>query len=476
MPRLFNILTLLLILFTNLITFGQSFFETDIKEAFRKSKKENRNLIIFRCDSTSINNYKKKKKSFPVTYYSLDSLFNSNDLRTKILEEYFILKLEKNNEKPSEIEFSNKFFNENNPNFIIFSPDSSLLTYLKADYYSTGYINDILSKFKDGIIENSEKAFQLKILEASRKNNLLSDIELLELIRLRTIFNLKSREHLNELALKKGKLTGDFQYLVTNQDLKTNDPFVVYILNYQKENNSFWEQTKLGLINDILKNARLNSDKIEFESSLQLQENYYKNFIQKHQDLINLKYTEHAISDLKESQFHERMDFYLGIADTLNIIKNGLIYADSLTTNYQKKRDYYLKVKMPIANFYNESDSEFNDRLENKQKYNEELIRTKSREYDEFNADLLNTISWNFYIYSTDTSNLTKALSWSEFSLKLNSTPEKIDTYAHLLFALGQTYKAINTQIKAIKAAEKDEMYKELIENMKLELKRFQNK
>jgi hypothetical protein len=200
MPRLFNILTLLLILLTNLITFGQSFFETDIKEAFRKSKKENRNLIIFRCDSTSINNYKKKKRSFPVTYYSLDSLFNSNDLRTKILEEYFILKLEKNNEKPSEIEFSNKFFNENNPNFIIFSPDSSLLTYLKADYYSTGYINDILSKFKDGIIENSEKAFQLKILEASRKNNLLSDIELLELIRLRTIFNLKSREHLNELV------------------------------------------------------------------------------------------------------------------------------------------------------------------------------------------------------------------------------------------------------------------------------------
>jgi hypothetical protein len=278
------------------------------------------------------------------------------------------------------------------------------------------------------------------------------------------------------LALKKGKLTGDFQYLVTNQDLKTNDPFVVYILNYQKENNSFWEQTKLGLINDILKNARLNSDKIEFESSLQLQENYYKNFIQKHQDLINLKYTEHTISDLKESQFHERMDFYLRIADTLNIIKNGLIYADSLTTNYQKKRDYYLKVKMPIANFYNESDSEFNDRLENKQKYNEDLIRPKSREYDEFNADLLNTISWNFYLYSTDTSNLTKALSWSEFSLKLNSTPEKIDTYAHLLFALGQTYKAINTQIKAIKAAEKDEMYKELIENMKLELKRFQNK
>ena len=469
-----KILVLFLVLFSNLPTFGQSFYETDLNEAFKKSKKENKNLIIYRCDSTGIkSNY---NGVFPVTYYSLDSLLYTQDLRKKMLNEYVFLRLEKNTKKRLEAEFNNSFFNEYEPNFIIFSPDSILLTYLKAGPYYTGFIKDILNEFKNGIIENNEKALKLKDLEDRRKKNKLNNTELLELIRLRATFNLKSRNHLNELALNGGKLTGDFQYLVENQDLKSNDPFVTYILKYEKENNSFWEQTKLGLINDISKNANINSDKIEFENSLLLQENYYTNLIQKSQDSSKVKYKEQALSDFKERQIYERLNYYVRISDTLNIIKNGLIYADSLTNNYQKKRDYYLKVKMPIANYYSESDSQFNERLKNKQKYFEELVKTKTREYDEEQADLLNFISWNFYLFSTDSTILEKALNWSEFSLKLNSTPEKIDTFAHLLFTLGQSNKAITFQVRAIKEAEKDEMYKELVENMKLELKRFQRK
>lgn len=66
-------------------------------------------------------------------------------------------------------------------------------------------------------------------------------------------------------------------------------------------------------------------------------------------------------------------------------------------------------------------------------------------------ADMMNSAAWHCYEMSNDESILSKALNWSSLSVALQgSNPYFLDTYAHLLFKLGQKEKAIEQQQKAV--------------------------
>jgi hypothetical protein len=82
----------------------------------------------------------------------------------------------------------------------------------------------------------------------------------------------------------------------------------------------------------------------------------------------------------------------------------------------------------------------------------------------------LNTYAWRIFQNSVDTILLNKALSWSKKSLELSKdNPMYLDTYANLLYKLGQTKEAIEIESKALELidAKEKKSYEEALDKMK---------
>jgi hypothetical protein len=68
----------------------------------------------------------------------------------------------------------------------------------------------------------------------------------------------------------------------------------------------------------------------------------------------------------------------------------------------------------------------------------------------------LNEVAWNVFLVSSDTKYLEKAASWAKKSIALKSTPENNDTYANILFKLGDKKGAIKHEKIALELAKKE--------------------
>src|ERR1044072_2316170 len=81
----------------------------------------------------------------------------------------------------------------------------------------------------------------------------------------------------------------------------------------------------------------------------------------------------------------------------------------------------------------------------------------------------LNDNAWNIFLHSSEQSQLTKALSWSEKVLRISPSPnaEYFDTYANLLYKLGRFEEAIKVQEKALKLAPDAKDIQENIQKMR---------
>ncbi|MEJ6978992.1 hypothetical protein WG906_00930 [Pedobacter sp. P351] len=83
----------------------------------------------------------------------------------------------------------------------------------------------------------------------------------------------------------------------------------------------------------------------------------------------------------------------------------------------------------------------------------------------------LNNAAWIIYTSSKNKELLSKALSWSQTSIKLDPKPEFYDTLAHLLYRLEFYYEAEQMELKAMKLAETNKRYsvkyKEALEKIK---------
>jgi len=73
-------------------------------------------------------------------------------------------------------------------------------------------------------------------------------------------------------------------------------------------------------------------------------------------------------------------------------------------------------------------------------------------------GDKLNSFAWEVFKRVSDTETLKNALRWSGRSLELSiNNPQRLDTYANLLYKLGQKEEAITKEEEALRfAAEKD--------------------
>lgn len=65
----------------------------------------------------------------------------------------------------------------------------------------------------------------------------------------------------------------------------------------------------------------------------------------------------------------------------------------------------------------------------------------------------LSELAWNFYLFVENTEKLKIAASWAKFSVDQHPAPSSIDTYASLLYKLGEKKKAIELEKQAIEMA-----------------------
>lgn len=69
------------------------------------------------------------------------------------------------------------------------------------------------------------------------------------------------------------------------------------------------------------------------------------------------------------------------------------------------------------------------------------------------NSEELNELAWKFYLFIEDENQLKIALNWAKTAVDKMTDPSPIDTYASLLFKLGNKKKAIELEEKALELA-----------------------
>lgn len=79
----------------------------------------------------------------------------------------------------------------------------------------------------------------------------------------------------------------------------------------------------------------------------------------------------------------------------------------------------------------------------------------------------LNGVAWDVFLHLDDQQALRNALEWSEVAVKREPTPEYVDTYANLLYKLGETKKAIEWEERAVKAVPDNKDLSKALEMMK---------
>ena len=111
-----------------------------------------------------------------------------------------------------------------------------------------------------------------------------------------------------------------------------------------------------------------------------------------------------------------------------------------------------------------EVDLQYNEKIKNWEEYANNAILLIDKHNRNYSADKLNDVAWTFFKNIKNKDHLEKALNWSENSVKIADNPNNNDTYACLLYVLGDTAKAMQIEERAIKLAKETNSNKEFIE------------
>jgi hypothetical protein len=167
-----------------------------------------------------------------------------------------------------------------------------------------------------------------------------------------------------------------------------------------------------------------------------------------------------------KEQYRIMTDFYYKIHDTLKYLETASVFIEK----------YYMPVSVESLK------QVYIDKAKNR--YEKEGLKTIYVEgastenmdyYAEFDimARLLNRHAWEFYITTTDSFYLKKALGWAKRSLEYNKLPYTMDTYAQLLYVNGDRKSAISAEKDALKEYQKQNLEKSIpkiekvLDNMK---------
>jgi hypothetical protein len=473
-PR--TLLSIFFLIFIFKTAFSQSINEMNIQQAFEVSKKEKKPLLIIRYDQSLIDyqDITEDKK--------LDSILKVQKNRELLENEYVIYKLNTNSEDLVNNAIQKTFILYYTPNFILFDENGNAL-----DFYNpinSAHIGvDIFEVLKDTLSKAKIKLEKRQTLEEKLDNNSITDKELYELVLLNSEVHLKSQNLFNEYAKRKLEITTEIIQIINNQEFKTDDPIVEYILQTEKPEDENWEYYQLVLIQNISEAAQMSMDKEEFEKATFLQEKYNRKVIKNNSfefegiPLYDDKLGLHIIS---EQILEEKINFYSQTNDTENLIKYGNQFAEFFLKDYSIKKNEFVEKELINGDYIFSLVSKENlDTLTSKviedRKDKDKLRKIEENRYDEYTADALNRVSWVFYQLIDDISELEKATDWSLQSTVLKPKSYFYDTHAHLLLKTGRPKEALESEQLALDLATKENDIK-YIKEYKIEIEKIKKK
>ncbi len=479
MKIIFRYTSLFLIQILSFYGFGQISGEDDLKEVFFNSRKYNKNLIIYRYDSVAVN-YARISKKQSVDYF-IDSLLKSLLIPNSIERDFIFFPVNIYTKKTEELDFLDNFYYDFTPNFIIFSPDSNLISYTNYSGRLLNYDINLIDELSDSIYRDYDDVLKRDKLVLKFQSGIITTQEIIDLIFLKSKFNLKSKNLLNWYALNQGELTSDLYSIIVKQNINSTDPIVEYFLRSEKKEDENWEYYKMGIIEHLLENAKGNFDKIEFENTMNLKENYQKILIKKNadndSDIFNIS---PALNVFKENQYIDKLYFYLSISDSSSFISTGSEFADFIIESFDKNLKEQVAIQMNIFDAISSMNLYSSDSIATYEKKNYKINRSnlEAREVNKFlnrTSEYLNLIYWNCYIYTTNSVILNRALRWSEFAISIFPTIDNIHTYSHILFTIGYKNKAIKYQKKALKLARNSSDSISRVDKLNAELIQFKS-
>lgn len=476
MSTFFKIITFVTTLIASITALAQTpSFEKNLNDAFIKAKKSNKNLLIYRYDSTSI--YLDRSNKQTTDDYLLDSLLRVSDEKNIFTKDFVLFPLEINSNKKDEKEFRSKLILDFTPDFYVFSPDSICFAHFKTYLEGQEISKNIIQEIKDSVNANNKNWISF---EQKFQKNTVSKEELLQTIEQRFILKLSSLNLLNKYASMEENLTDDLYKYIEVEHITSKDLIVQSFLHEPKDSSFQYQRKMLNRViaQRVLENAKENPDKIEFENALMMNQNAFSS-----SGAISLAAIPNTNSYLQNEFIQEQLksafEYYNWIGDTLNIIDYGIRYGNNILREYWFKYNEYLILHLLQSDFVlNSKMSSNSDERKAAMKENEKnklkKIKQLGRDYNEAYSKDLNQIAWKIYQSTQIASSLKSALKFSKFSVSLWHAPEQLDTYAHLLFALGKTKEAIRYQEMAVKGAKKSpKMYGSIVEELESELKRF---
>lgn len=438
-------------------SFAQSFNKMTLQEAFETSTSLKRPLLIIRFDQDLID------AQNPTNDKKLDSILNIPKNKEILEKEFVVYKLNTSSEDIANKAIQKTFILDYTPNFIVFDETGNVLNFYNP-IDSEDLNEEIFEALEDTIQTSKMELNRRQKLEEKYVGNTISDQEMYQLIILNSCVHIKSQEIINEYAIREGEVTNELIKIINNQEFKTQDPIVNYILKIKKPEDENWEYYKLVLIQNILEEAQISMDKEEFERAKVLQEEYNKKVIQN----TSLEYSNIPLFDdkmgleaINEKLLEENLNFYSQLNDIESIIKYGNQYASFFLKDYKRKRKEYVEKEIINGDYIfslvikENMDSLTLKAIEDRKNRNN-LTKSLEKRYDQYTADALNRVSWIFYEQVDDKEEIKKAVKWSLQSTKLKSSSHLYDTYAHLLFKMGKLNKALESELIALELAKKE--------------------
>jgi thioredoxin-related protein len=311
------------------------------------------------------------------------------------------------------------------PTFLFFSPNGKIV-HRAAGGFS---INDFLALGKNALDSNKQ---YYSLLAKYDPGNM--DTGQLKALALSYRFNGP------ELA---GKIVEDYIKRIDKKDLVKEETlrFLEQFINVPSV-----KEIADSIINSFKGNEFYTKDNIKFMSF----------FTQKSSDKgfeIFLKY-----SDKVDSAYNERYFSAKGFVANIMVAEEIQPMLDKAEKS--KSEPEWKKLREKIRKKYGEyfatrcimeGKSNWYHMQKNYEAYRKNLIQYVDKFYSDLDDWYLNDFAWSFFVKSNNVSELKEALSWSEKAVEMYPTANWMDTYANLLYKLGNRSQAILWEQVAIK-------------------------
>lgn len=426
-----NYCLIIFMFFLSVNTWSQIVPESDLNQAFNQAKSTRKDVLVYVIYPDCRQNPNCGGHRW------LDSLFNKPEI-TKVFNQNFIVyELNGESEKPEEKVLLSTIRYLYHSSLYFFSPDKERFAQFEIQTMLPDpglglVIRDTVAAYRAMIPKR--KTLKQKI--ASGQGS-LEEVEYL--MQLNNRIGIIDPDLYDHYLLQNGGLDKELLNEIRGCEcIKMDSPFFQTLIKAKDYIGRYFFH---ALAYEQVMYATWDLDSARFERALRY-------FVRTKFSVLDGKGGVALLNPHKAERADEILRFRLNFAHTAENIKDIDFYSEKriqlLQKSYKKRKKDYVSRLERFVDKPRKSGSGDPKVAQMKRKIQNE------KDFDHQEGSIYNAIAWEIVQNVQDKSILQKALTWSKMSLGWKRTPDLLDTYARLLFALGRKTEAIQHQKEAI--------------------------